>query len=89
MDHAYVASFGVFFVGVVVGCGCVGWGEQGLDVLDDAGQEAEESEVFAEAAACLLFGAVGVVEGEGEGEGGVGFVEVGDVTKACWVPAWT
>lgn len=86
VDHAYVASFGVFFVG----CGGVGWGEQGLDVLDDAGQEAEESEVFAEAVACLLFGVVGVVEGEGEGEGGVGFVEVGDVVdEGCWVPAWT
>src|SRR5690606_1875686 len=79
VDHAYVASFGVFFVGVGVGCGGVGWGEQGLDVLDDAGQEAEESEVFADVAGCLLCGVVGVVGGEGEGEGGVGFVEVGDV----------
>src|SRR5690606_39774120 len=79
VDHAYVASFGAFFVGVVVGCGGAGWGEQGLDVLDDAEQEAEESEVFAEAAACLLFGVVGGVEGEGEGEGDVGLVEVCDV----------
>ena len=54
-------------------------GEEGLDVLDDAGEQAQEPQVFAEFAPGGLFGIVGSVEREGEGEGEFGFVEVGDV----------
>jgi hypothetical protein len=72
VDHVGVFAFGAVFW---IGAG----GEQCLDVVDDAGQQAQEAEFFAEAAAGFLFGVGGLVEGEGDGEGGVGFVEVGDV----------
>jgi hypothetical protein len=72
VDHVDVPSLGAV---LRLGTG----GEQCLDVADDAGEEAQETEFFAEAAAGFLFGVGGLVEGEGDGEGGLGFVEVGDV----------
>lgn len=53
--------------------------EEVLDVGDDAGQEFEQAQMFAEGDAGGAFGVGGAVEGEGEGDGEFGFVEVGDV----------
>ncbi len=80
MDHLTVVSLGGVLCVGGRGVGVCGFrAQEGLHVLDDAWQEAQESEIFAEASACFLFRVGGLVEGEGEGQGGACFVEVGDV----------
>jgi hypothetical protein len=52
VDHLDVASLGAVFA-VWAGVG-LWWCQQGLDVVNDAGQQTQEAEVFAEAAAGFL-----------------------------------
>ncbi len=80
MDHLDVAPLTLVFRFVVaVGCRLPSRCQEGLDVADDAGQQTQETKVFAEAASGVLFGMGGLVQGESDRERGLGLVQVGDV----------